>query len=115
MREKEIENAMKQAATGSPDDATDDSFLSASVATDVRFENFNLPNKKGSGQDLLSQQNLTLAVGRRYVQESGGRARFNSCIAPPVLTRSTCPPPQIRTCRPQRLREDNSDGAGSEA
>ena len=87
---------MKQAATGSPDDATDDSFLSASVATDVRFENFNLPNKKGSGQDLLSQQNLTLAVGRRYVQESGGRARFNS------LTRSTCthslnPPPPADT------------------
>jgi ABC-type multidrug transport system fused ATPase/permease subunit len=33
---------------------------------DVHFRDFNLPNKKGSGTDLLANVNLTLSKGRRY-------------------------------------------------
>jgi ATPase subunit of ABC transporter with duplicated ATPase domains len=62
-RELEIANAMKQAAVGGNDD--DDPTAARSAPTDVRLLNFSLPNKKGSGEDLLSSQNLTLAVGRR--------------------------------------------------
>ena len=36
------------------------------VLTDVRMLDISLPNKKGSGQDLLSGSNLTLASSRRY-------------------------------------------------
>ena len=33
---------------------------------DVHLRNFSLPNKRGSGADLLSDSNLTLSKGRRY-------------------------------------------------
>ena len=33
---------------------------------DVHLRNFSLPNKRGSGADLLSDANLTLSKGRRY-------------------------------------------------
>lgn len=35
-------------------------------AADVRLEHFNLPNRKGGGQDLLDDASLILARGRRY-------------------------------------------------
>ncbi|GMI35615.1 hypothetical protein TrCOL_g9454 [Triparma columacea] len=66
-REIELENQMSLAATGdaSADDAAGYND-SVDNAQDCHLVNFNLPNKKGSGTDLLSNVNLTLARGRRY-------------------------------------------------
>ena len=71
-REKEIEHQMAMAAAGGSEEGGDGScydgadFEAEDNAADVHLANFNLPNKKGSGQDLLSNVNLTLARGRRY-------------------------------------------------
>jgi ATPase subunit of ABC transporter with duplicated ATPase domains len=59
---------MSLAATGdaSADDVSARYNESVDNAQDCHLVNFNLPNKKGSGMDLLSNVNLTLARGRRY-------------------------------------------------
>ncbi|GMH77457.1 hypothetical protein TL16_g07416 [Triparma laevis f. inornata] len=67
-REREIalEHQMSLAATGETLGSDDYSDEISDNAQDCHLVNFNLPNKKGSGLDLLSNVNLTLSKGRRY-------------------------------------------------
>ena len=64
----EIEHEMNLAANATSTDDTqnvnDD--YNDSIMTDVNLHNFNLPNKKGSGQDLLTDASVTLSCNRRY-------------------------------------------------
>lgn len=50
-------------------------------AADVHFTNFNLPNKRGGGPDLLTDATLTLAGGRKY-----GLMGRNGCGKTTMLT-----------------------------
>ena len=67
-RRREEERIAANAALGIGDefDSDDDDF-DTSGGVDVHLESFDLDNKKGVGT-LLSNANLTLAAGRRYVQ-----------------------------------------------
>ena len=59
-------------------------------AADVQLVNFNLPNRKGGGPDLLSGANLTLASGRRYgLMGRNGCGKFDSLRWELLLCSST--------------------------
>ena len=68
-RQREIDHEMELAASATAatdsSEADNDDF-NDSLMQDVNLHNFNLPNKKGSGEDLLVDANLTLSCRRRY-------------------------------------------------
>lgn len=65
---EEEESAMGGGGTSSKDVGEEmaDIVNAADNAADVHLTNFNLPNRKGGGPDLLTDASLTLAGGRRY-------------------------------------------------
>ena len=76
-RRRAIEDAMKMLeddeggdGKGGGDTELDD--LANDNARDVHLRDFDLPNLRGGGPDLLSGANLTLAHGRRYVMGRNG-------------------------------------------
>jgi len=66
-RQRAIRDAMEMAmaAQEEEEDMKDSTDFSDNYV-DVHLQNIDLPNKRGSGEDLLVSSNLTLAKGRRY-------------------------------------------------
>ena len=68
-RADELEHQIKLNQGMGEEDGDDDLAVSKDAEDhqqDIHIRNFNLPNKRGSGGDLLQGANLTLSRGRRY-------------------------------------------------
>ena len=67
-RQRAIAEAMKmlEDLTGDQGESMEDLMNKDSNATDVHLKNFDLPNLRGGGPNLLQNASLTLARGRRY-------------------------------------------------
>lgn len=66
-RQRAIRDAMEMAmAAQKEEEEMKDSSDFSDNYVDVHLQDIDLPNKRGSGEDLLVSSNLTLAKGRRY-------------------------------------------------
>ena len=84
MLEDEEAGGGREGSGGDINDNTELDDLANENARDVHIQDFDLPNLRGGGPDLLSGANLTLAHGRRYglIGLNGcGKTTLMTCIA----------------------------------
>ena len=90
MKIMEEEENMGKLPGGGGDEDMAELTTASDNAADVQLVNFNLPNRKGGGPDLLSGANLTLASGRRYgLMGRNGCGKFDSLRWELLLCSST--------------------------